>query len=682
MAEKVLKKVEADLNCLVCLETYTDPKLLQCHHVFCKGCLRRLVDRDQQGQLTLTCPTCRKVTPVPAGGVAGLQPAFHINHLLEILKEHKKTKGDTCYCPEHPTRELDSFCETCEKLICLECAIEPHQGHKCNLVSKLFEKYKGDIVSSLKPVEDRLTVAHQAMDELNTLHGDILNQQDNLEVKICEHARQIQETAEARKVELINKLHHITGEKLQDLVSQRAEMETTIAQLSSYQNAVHKSLETSSQREVVKMKTTVGQQAKELIRACQPTTLKLNVEADMVFSAQSNTVTVHRSFGDVFALKSPDPEQCHATGKGLQVATVGEKSTAILQTIDHLGEPCKKLIPSLKCKLVSELTGASVRGNAERTGEGQYEISYPPTIKGRNQLHIKISGEHIRGSPFTIAVKLPVKKLGNLLLISEAERPCGAAINQRGEVLITELNTNKVSVLSNGEKLRSFGTGGSGPGHFDKPCGVAVDDVGNILVADTGNHRIQQFTAEGQFLRAVGTKGNGPLQFDSPIIVAFNATNRKIYVVDDNDRIHILNSDLTFSSTFGKHGKGKGQFISPWGIAFDSTGKVYVVDSDNHRIQVFTAEGKFLRIFWKAGEPKEKINIPCRITVDTRDIVYVTQPFKHCVSVFTCEGQFVTSFSTRLKDEAEHGFGPFGLAVDKYGLVHVCDHNSNKVKIF
>ena len=95
MAEQALKKLEDQLNCPICLDTYTDPKQLQCNHVFCQQCLVRLVIRDQQGQLILTCPNCRQVTPVPASGVAGLQAAFQINQLLEIVEEHKKAKDAT-----------------------------------------------------------------------------------------------------------------------------------------------------------------------------------------------------------------------------------------------------------------------------------------------------------------------------------------------------------------------------------------------------------------------------------------------------------------------------------------------------------------------------------------------------------------------------------------------------------
>ena len=133
-------------------------------------------------------------------------------------------------------------------------------------------------------------------------------------------------------------------------------------------------------------------------------------------------------------------------------------------------------------------------------------------------------------------------------------------------------------------------------------------------MADTGNHRIQKFTAKGQFLAAVGTKGNRPLQFNEPTDIAFNAVNSKVYATEwKHYRCHILNSDLTFSSTFGKQGSDEGHFTRPDGIACDSTGKVYVADSWSHRIQVFIAEGKFLMKFGRRGGGRGELNGPVGI---------------------------------------------------------------------
>lgn len=125
MAEGVLQKVEEQLNCPICFDAYTDPKQLQCNHIYCKGCLVKLVLRDHQG---LTCPNCRQVTPVPDNGVAGLQPAFQINHLLEIRDALKKISNSPAsaaeqtetnltdsigYCHVHGDKEFELYCDTC-----------------------------------------------------------------------------------------------------------------------------------------------------------------------------------------------------------------------------------------------------------------------------------------------------------------------------------------------------------------------------------------------------------------------------------------------------------------------------------------------------------------------------------------------------------------------------------------
>ena len=84
MAGEAIRQLEEQLNCSICLDIYDDPKLLQCFHTYCRKCLVKLVVRDQQGDLSLTCPICRQATPVPATGVTGLQSAFQTNEFLRI----------------------------------------------------------------------------------------------------------------------------------------------------------------------------------------------------------------------------------------------------------------------------------------------------------------------------------------------------------------------------------------------------------------------------------------------------------------------------------------------------------------------------------------------------------------------------------------------------------------------
>ena len=680
MAEEAIKKLEEQLNCSICLDIFTDPKLLQCFHVYCRQCLVPLVDRDQRGKLGLTCPICRQVTPIPDRGVASLQPAFHINHLLELRESFQKVEdpGATLqgaaptdvnpvkrvrHCFVHEGKELELYCETCEELICWKCIAKSSKHHEHNYteLDEAFEKYKQEVTSSLEPMEMQVITINKALAQLDTRCGEIFDQRAATAVNIHVTFRQLREFLDVRETELISKLDQETQGKLKGLAAQRDQIETTLAQLCSCLHFMRESLRPGNEEDVLMMKSKTVNQVKELTAPFPPEMLKPNTEPDMIFSALADMTSVCQAL-QVFS--------CYVTGKGAEVAMLGEKAVAVL----HYSN-CE--VESFGCELVSEIKGTQSSCSVEKKGPSQYEISYQPTTKGRHQLHIKAEGQPITGSPFSIAAKSSVERLGlPILTIEGLAHPWGVAVNQRGEVMVTEKTGCRVSVFSpNGEKVRSFGTPGSDLGQFNHPFGVAVDHEGNILVADGWNNRIQKFTTKGRFLASV----SGPLR-GKPCGIAVNATNKKIYVTDrNNHHLQVLNSDLTFSNTFGKKGTGSGQFNDPRCIACDSTGNVYVVDHDNNRIQVFTADGKFLRMFGKYGQREGELGLPCGIAIDTSDMVYVSEKGNQRVSVFTSEGRCVTSFGRRVQGKLKR---PFGLAVDNSGVVYVCDQSSCCVQMF
>ena len=692
MAGEAIRQLEEQLKCAICLDIYADPKLLQCFHVYCSNCLVKLV-RDQQGELSLTCPTCRQVTPIAADGVAGLQPAFQTNGILRIRDNFMRKTGANAdvtslelasevtisKCREH-SEEGELYCDTCGEVICLKCAIKggKHQSHDYSELKNAYEQYKGEVTPFMKPMEENLNTVEKALAQFDLHCKEISTHETAIITSIDSTVRQLHEFLDVRKTELISQVHQITQGKTKALSTQRDEIETIQAQLSSCFDFVKKSLKTKSQGEVLAMKTNILKQVMELIVHFQPEVLEPITEVDVTFKFSPDVDAVCRNYGKVYATGEPDLSQCQVTGKGLELAMVGEMSTAILQVLNTGSEQCSRLL-SLECELVSEITGTRVRGTVQRRGKNQYEIGYQPTVKGRHCLHIKLEGQHIRGSPFSVVVKKPVEKLDNpILTIDRMKRPWGVALNQKGELVVTERNGNCVSVFSQrGKKLRSFGFYGSCHGQFNGPRGVAIDSEENILVADYFNHRIQKFTTTGKFLTAVSSEGSGHLQFDRPFDIAFNASNSKIYVVDWNHRVQVLNSDLTFSSIFGKKGIGKGQFnISSCGIACDGNGMVYIVDNENHRIQVFTADGKFVRMFGKHGQGRGELNRPTCIAIDANYLVYVSELHNKRVSVYNSEGQFVTSFGRDEKGEL------FGLAVDNSGVVYVCDRNNNCIRCF
>ncbi|XP_072182411.1 uncharacterized protein [Diadema setosum] len=127
-----------NLECSICLTLFNKPKSLTCSHTFCKYCLQRISQTrpDRQG---ITCPICRKVTPLPSGDVDKLQT----NVPLSSLVDEVKTKNPTC-----PVCEVDekppavSYCQDCGKYMCESCekdhsSWKPFSNHEVVPVSEV-----------------------------------------------------------------------------------------------------------------------------------------------------------------------------------------------------------------------------------------------------------------------------------------------------------------------------------------------------------------------------------------------------------------------------------------------------------------------------------------------------------------------------------------------------------------
>ena len=600
------------------------------------------------------------------------------------VKQLVPPKKVTLYCSQHEGMKLDLYCETCGELICLHCTVNKHcrPEHKYDLVGDTFARHKAEITTSLEPVEKQLGVVSKALEQFELRSQELDELEVALETNIGQQIRQLRELLEARKAELVGQMKQHIQIKRKNLAAQKDEVETVHTQLVSCLSFVRESLRTGSQGEVMKMKKAVVKQIKEMTDHFKPDLLPPCELANVKFIPSPELIQACQQFGEVY-LQKVFAQKCHVTGKGLEVAEPGEKTTAVLHVVDQKGKAYTKPVETLTCELVSNNTDTKVDCSVKKVEANQYKITYQATRRGRHQLHIKVEGEHIKGSPFPVAVKLPVQKLGTpIKTIGGMNWPWGVAVNQRGELIVAEGCGHCVSIFSpTGEKLRSFGSQGSGQGQFNGPRGVAVDDNGNILVVDQDNHRIQKFTPDGMFITTVGKKGNNPLEFNQPMGIAIHPLNKRVYIADCNNlRLQILNPDLTFSSSsssFGSYGSGN----YPCDVAFDCAGNVHVADTHNHCVQVFTAGGEILRKFGKKGSGNGELDYPICISIDSDNVVYVAELWNYRVSVFTCEGKFLTSFGTCGSGPGQFG-GPCGIAVDKNGVVYVSDANNNQLQLF
>ena len=308
------------------------------------------------------------------------------------------------YCSKHPrsstSKELDLYCETCDELICRDCIVRVHRDHQYDLIPDAFPKHKDVIVDRLQPVKQQLGIVNEAIESLDTRRQAISDQRMAIETNIHKIIRRLQEALEERKTELIGQLDQLTQRKLKSLAAQRDEFELIQTRLSSCLDFVNESLRTGSRAEILAVKKPVVQQIEGMTAEFKPDALVLVEQADLKFIATTELTPACKQFGKVYA-QAVSPEKCHTTGKGLEVVTVGEQATATLHVVDKEGKDCN--IPvDVSCELTSCTASTSVKGSVKKREGNRYDISYQPTRRGWYQLHIKVEGQHIRGSPFAV----------------------------------------------------------------------------------------------------------------------------------------------------------------------------------------------------------------------------------------------------------------------------------------
>ncbi|MFZ0827852.1 MAG: immunoglobulin domain-containing protein [Verrucomicrobiia bacterium] len=179
--------------------------------------------------------------------------------------------------------------------------------------------------------------------------------------------------------------------------------------------------------------------------------------------------------------------------------------------------------------------------------------------------------------------------------------PTGFDVDSAGNIYVAVTSSNQVwkFIYTNSSYIADTNFGccgfigatngatGTTNGQFNAPYDVAVSpDGGTISVSDSGNDRIQQFSAaNGSFSAAFGTNGTDVGQFNTPKGLTYDASGT-LYIVESN-RISLVQGTFVTSTT-GTNGTAFGQFSNALNINFGEHG-VYVADTGNNRIQSFNS---------------------------------------------------------------------------------------------
>lgn len=289
------------------------------------------------------------------------------------------------------------------------------------------------------------------------------------------------------------------------------------------------------------------------------------------------------------------------------------------------------------------------------------------------------------------------------------------ATDTSGNVYVADSHNNlirKITPAGLVTTLAGSGAVGSADGKgaaasFFNPAGIAVDKYGYVYVADTHNSLIRKITPDGVVTTIAGRRPAGSVRgkdgavwFDNPAGIAVDPAGN-IFVADwANDLIRKITpagavSTLAGNGTPGaKDGVGdSASFYLPWGIAADTSGNLYVSDSYNNMIRKITPSGNVTTLAGKKakGSANGKGTAasflhPAGIAVDNKGYIYVADAGNNKIRKISPGGMVTTFAGCGLRglqngrDTTARFLKPYGVAIDKRGVVYVADYLNNVVR--
>ncbi|XP_063785122.1 E3 ubiquitin/ISG15 ligase TRIM25-like [Pseudophryne corroboree] len=105
-----------ELDCSICLSIYTDPVTLRCGHNFCRVCIDRVLDTQEEAG-AYTCPECRAECQERPALQRNITLCNIVGRFLSTRPDQEETGIFCTYCVDSPVPAAKS-CLLCEASLC------------------------------------------------------------------------------------------------------------------------------------------------------------------------------------------------------------------------------------------------------------------------------------------------------------------------------------------------------------------------------------------------------------------------------------------------------------------------------------------------------------------------------------------------------------------------------------
>ena len=601
-------------------------------------------------------------------------------------KDYEDVLKRPVFCSKqgHQKEELKYYCKECETVLCQTCFALDHGGHVLKLIEEEAESQKLEINTVLQTKREGLNAKLNVLAQLDEDCAKVIQQSEIAKRDVQRFADGLIKTIQAKMQNLIATVENQTKRSLESLKAKGSEIQHQVNVTESSLEEADNLLKRSTTAEVVQLKKSL-QTIFHRVDQTEPIVYDPSSLQTFVFVENKKMLDIVNGeeigvLEEAFRTKASESV---AEGEGLKEGTVARKArfnvtTRYAERKQWYDEKDRVKVEFKDDQGQECVTEVQIDDNKD----GTYKITYYPRVQGTFKLLVKVNGEHISCSPFTVILK-PFQVKPVLSFGKEGsgdgmlKNPLGVAVNDRDEIVVADCLNHRVQVFnSDGTFLRSFDHKGENDGEFNRPFGIAIDKDRNIFLGDCTSHRIHIFSWEGRHLGSFCGKGRLDRQLLNPWGLSLDSTGNVIVADTGNKLIKIFTPDGMFVMKIG----GKGSFSFP--VHCVQCGEYFIVsDSREHCIKVFNREGHFQYKFGKHGKGDGEFNCPRFLSVTQSKHLLVCDEDNHGIQVFELDGRFVGKFGTNGSKLGEFTY-PLSVAVLSNDQIVVCDKNNHRIQIF
>ncbi|KAJ8247192.1 hypothetical protein GJAV_G00259800 [Gymnothorax javanicus] len=338
--------------------------------------------------------------------------ASHSVQHLQVLKAQGRLSRPVL-CPTHPGAELRLFCESCDLVLCRECACASHRGHQCSYARDVIHRHGDHIRALVRGVEPRVRRLEEAVREAELEQEVVAERAEGLAGEVRRFCAAYVSAVQQHCRALLAQLEGQQTQRRAQLHVHKLQLQQTLSDARTGLLFAERLLTCGTDVEILAARGVVSRRLAHLAQDGRGLNLEVAPDDGSVqFLPQERAGEVggFPVFGVIYS-RSVEPSKCIIQGEGLQRGQEGQKGKFTLLCRDASGEQTGRGGEAVLVSIVhKDRKDCAIEASVVDNGDGSYTVSYTPTEAGQYSVWVCVKAQHIKGSPFVLEVHRKFQK--------------------------------------------------------------------------------------------------------------------------------------------------------------------------------------------------------------------------------------------------------------------------------